>query len=108
MVDRLWVPMMVFPDLNRRQFAARGTSIYGFYQEAFGITVVRVEENLIAVTADDELAAALGIAPGVPLLRVERLALTYDDRPVEYRQRFVNSSRCAYRNVTGLRSSSGA
>lgn len=106
MVDRLWVPLTVFPNLSRAQFAARSASIYGFYQETFGVTVVRVEEKLVAVPADAAAAAALGLAKGSPLLRVERLAFSYDDRPIEYRQRFVNSLRCAYRNVTGLRSSS--
>lgn len=106
MVDRLCVPLTVFPGLNREEFAARSSSIYGFYQEMFGVTVIRVEEKLVAVSADAGAAAALGLSKGTPVLQVDRLAFSYDDHPVEYRRRFVNTSRCAYRNVTGLRASS--
>jgi GntR family transcriptional regulator len=102
-LDRVFVPLEVFPGLTREGFESRTGLIYGFYQERFGITVVRVEESLTACAADADIAAALELAPGTPLLRIERLAFSFDDRPVEWRHRYVNTEHYAYRNVIGLR-----
>jgi DNA-binding GntR family transcriptional regulator len=37
------------------------------------------------VAADRNTARVLGVAPGQPVLQVRRTALTFGDRPVEYR-----------------------
>lgn len=102
MLDRLWMPLDVFPDLDAGMFEARRGSIYGFYQEHFGISVVRVVEDLGGAAADEEAARALNVEVGDPVLRIERTAYTFKDQPVEFRVRLVDSSRCAYRNVRGL------
>jgi GntR family transcriptional regulator len=102
MLDHLWFPLDVFPNVDAKTFAGRRGSIYGFYQEQFGISVVRVVEDLGGALADDSLAQALGVAPGAPVLRIERTAYTFKDKPVEFRVRFVDSGKCAYRNVRGL------
>jgi len=102
MVDRIWIPLDRFVDLNADAFASRRTSIYGFYQERFGVSVVRVVENLGACSAEEDLAQPLEIAVGDALLRIVRTAYTYNDSPVEFRVRYVNSSGCEYQNVRGL------
>jgi GntR family transcriptional regulator len=102
MLDRIWVSLDHFGDLRADQFAARPSSIYGFYQEQYGLSVVRVLEDLGACVADSHLAGVLQIAEGDPLLRIQRTAFTYNDIPIEYRWRYVNSTGCQYRNVRGL------
>lgn len=102
MLDHLWFPLDVFPNLDAKAFAARRGSIYGFYQEHFGISVVRVVEDLGGALADADVASALKIETGTPVLRIERTAYTFKDKPVEFRVRFVESSQCSYRNVRGL------
>jgi GntR family transcriptional regulator len=102
MLDHLWFPLDVFPNLDAQTFVARRGSIYAFYQEQFGISVVRVVEDLSSVSADERTAHALNVEVGAPLLRVERMAYTFKDRPVEFRVRFVTTSRISYRNVRGL------
>ena len=102
MLDRIWVPLERFVDLSADKFANRRSSIYGFYQEAFGISVVRVVENLGACIADEALAESLALPVGEALLRIERTAFTYNDSPVEFRTRYVNSAGCQYHNVRGL------
>ena len=102
MVDRIWVPLDRFADLSVEKFSARQSSIYGFYQEHYAISVVRVVETLGACAADAALAKPLAIRSGAPLLRIQRTAYTYNDTPVEYRLRYVNPERCEYRNVRGL------
>jgi len=102
MLDRIWVPLERFVDLSADKFANRRSSIYGFYQEVYGISVVRVVENLGACIADEALAESLALPVGEALLRIERTAFTYNDSPVEFRTRYVNSAGCQYHNVRGL------
>ena len=64
--------------------------------------MVRVAENLSATLADADVAEMLGVEPGAPILRIERTAYTFKDRPIEFRIRFVDSTQCSYRNVRGL------
>lgn len=102
MLDHLWMPLDVFPELDADTFAARRGSIYGFYQERFGISVVRVVEDLGGAIAGAAMAEALGVQAGTPVLRIERTAYTFKDKPVEFRVRYVESSQCVYRNTRGL------
>ena len=102
MLDRLWIPLDLFPGLDAPGFEARRGSIYGHYQERYGISVVRVAEKLGAISADAELAATLKLAAGAPVLRIERTAFTFRNQPVEFRIRFVDPARAQYTNVRGL------
>jgi GntR family transcriptional regulator len=102
MLDRLWIPLNVFANLGAQDFASRRGSIYGFYQERYAVSVVRVSEDVTAAEADEGVAKALGLKRGAAVLQVERTAFTFQDRPVEFRRRYVDTRRCAYRNVRGL------
>lgn len=83
--DRLQLPATPFRGLTAKRFVERPSTIYRLYQDAFGITVLRARERVRAVAASAEVAQALGIARGLPVLEVRRTALTFGDRPVEYR-----------------------
>ena len=41
----------------------------------------------------------LGVAPGAPVIEVRRTALTFNDRPVEYRVSIVDTARHDYVNM---------
>ena len=43
-------------------------------------------------------APLLAVAPGFPLLSVERLSFTYGDKPVELRRGLYNTAQHFYRN----------
>ncbi len=81
--ERIAVSASVFPGLPAR--APLPNTLYAFYQKAYGVAVVRAEEALSAVAAQERDAAALGVAPGAPLLQVERRALDVTERVVELR-----------------------
>ena len=46
---------------------------------------IRAEERLKAVGATQEVAKALGLKEGYPLLSIERVSFTYGDKPMEWR-----------------------
>jgi GntR family transcriptional regulator len=60
--------------------------------------MIRAEEKIRAVAADEEQARELGVAQGAPLLSVERLSFTYGDKPVELRRGLYRTENHHYRN----------
>ena len=60
-------------------------TLYTLYEERFGVTVYRAAEQLTAVAATEREAELLAVAPGTPLLEIDRLATSLDGVPVEWR-----------------------
>ena len=85
-LDEITLPGALFGGLTRERFAAYRGSMYGFFETAFGVRMLRAEERLRAVAADARSAPLLRVVPGTPLLAVDRVAYTYGDRPVEVRR----------------------
>jgi GntR family transcriptional regulator len=94
--DRLTVSAQMFKGLTERRFRERPSTIYHLYQTEFGITVTHARERARAVAADRAAVRQLGLAPGLPVLQVRRTALTFADRPVEYRVSTVNTAHHDY------------
>lgn len=97
--DRIVVPAALLKGLTEKRFAERGGTIYQLYQSEFGITVLRAAERLRAVPADRAAARVLGVTPGTPLLQVHRVALSFGDKPVEWRVSSVNTAQHDYVNL---------
>lgn len=95
-IDDITIAAARFPGLTEKRFRDRPSTIYNLYQDAFGVSVVRTSERLRAVLADADIATLLGIAPGAPLLQIRRLALSYNEAPVELRTSLVNTERHEY------------
>ena len=83
--DRLQLPLALYRGLTEKRFRERPGTIYRLYQDAFGITVLRAQERARAVAASSETARVLGVAQGAPVLELRRTALSFGDKPVEYR-----------------------
>jgi GntR family transcriptional regulator len=85
-LDEITLPGTLFRGLTKARYDAYRGSMYGFFETQFGVRMLRAEEKLRAVAAEPAAAAILGVAPGSPLLAVDRVAYTYGDRPVEVRR----------------------
>lgn len=94
--DRLVLPVALFKGLTEKRLRERPSTIYHLYQTEFGITVVRAQERARAVAADRAAARVLGVAPGAPVMQLRRIALTFGDKPVEYRISTLNTARHDY------------
>lgn len=86
-VMELLLPLALFPKLTKRDFESGNENLYSLYQSRYGITVLRMEERIFARTADADTAKVLGLRVGHPLLLVERVAYTFNNRAVEVRRR---------------------
>ena len=91
MRDQICLSSAVFKNLNEKSFTKRPSTIYSLYQTDFGITVLRTLERARAVTADSASAKILGIRVASPVMEIHRLALSFGDRPVEYRISTLNT-----------------
>jgi GntR family transcriptional regulator len=97
--DTLVLPAMLFKGLTEKRFRERPNTIYHLYQTEFGITVVRAHERARAVAADRAAARILGVSVGMPVMEVRRIALTFGDRPVEFRTSVIATSQHDYVHV---------
>ncbi len=97
-VDEIVVSAADFPNLSRKHLAHRTGTIYQLFQEQFGINIVHTAEHLRAVAANATDSKLLGVAPGSPILEIDRLSYTYHGRPVEARTCRVNTTQHVYFN----------
>ncbi len=97
-LDDIWLPARLFKGLTAERLSNYRGPMYGLFETEFGVRMIRAEEKIRAVAADDASAALLGLAPGAPLLSVERLSMTYGDRPVELRRGLYSTAGHYYRN----------
>jgi GntR family transcriptional regulator len=83
--DHIIVPAVPFKGLNGAKVEECNGSMYSMYESQFGVRMIRAEERLKAVGATAEVAKALGLKEGYPLLSIERVSFTYGDKPMEWR-----------------------
>ncbi|MCX7946139.1 MAG: GntR family transcriptional regulator [Hydrogenophilus sp.] len=97
-LDEIYLPGDVFEDFSLDALREWRGSLYAFFEQRFGVRMVRAEERLKAVAADRIAAEALGVTERTPLLLVERLTYTYHDRPVEWRKGYYATLEYHYFN----------
>lgn len=79
----LSVPIKLIPDLVKE--TTLPNTLYGFYQQEYGLSVLKVVERIRAVAANEEAAENLGVEYGSPLLEIERTACSIDGTAIELR-----------------------
>lgn len=94
--DTIVIPQALFSKLTGKIVTERPNTIYHLYQTAYGITVVRSAERLRARLADAESAGVLGVKVRSPLLEIRRVAMTFNDAPVEFRRSLINTEQYEY------------
>ena len=98
-LDEIWLPATPFKGLSAERLSSYRGPMYAFFETEFGVRMIRADEKIRAVPAAGEAASLLGLAPGTPLLSVERLSYTYEDQPVELRRGLYNTTAHHYRNA---------
>jgi GntR family transcriptional regulator len=99
--DEIVLPAGLFKGLTKAKFDAYHGSMYSFFETQFGVRTLRAREQVTAIAADRGSAAVLKVAPGEPLLAVERVTYTYGDRPVEWRRGLASTRNHFYLNELG-------
>ena len=92
--ETIVVPQSLFPNLNGGRELPN--TVYELYEGEYGVSIARAEEKLRAVEAPKRVAALLDIAPGAPLLEIDRLAFALDGRVAEWRVSLCDTRDCRY------------
>ncbi|MFM8812296.1 MAG: GntR family transcriptional regulator [Methylophilaceae bacterium] len=80
--DHIVLPAQEFNGLSGKQVDEYKGSLYRMYEELYGIPMVGAHEEIRAVEAPAEVAAALKLKKGTPLLQIDRIAYSYGKRPL--------------------------
>lgn len=97
-LEDIWLPGAIFKGITAERLMEYKGPLYGLFETEFGTRMIRAEEQIKAIAADDESSALLGVASGSPLLSVERASFTYGDKPVELRRGLYLTKYYHYRN----------
>ncbi len=100
-LEDLWLPGGPFKGLTAERLDSYHGTMYALFETEFGVRMVRADEKIRAVLPDDTQQGLLGVAPGTPLLSVERVAYTYNDAPMELRRGLYRTDSHHYHNVLG-------
>lgn len=97
-LEDMWLPGAAFRGLSAEQLASFAGPTYAMFELEYGVRMVRASEKLRAVAATEAQAQPLDVAPGTPLLSVERVAYTYNDQPMELRRGLYRTDTHHYHN----------
>jgi GntR family transcriptional regulator len=97
-LDEIWLPGAMFRGLTLERLSEYKGPLYAMFETEFGTRMIRASEKIRAVAADAAVAALLRVAPGYPLLSVDRVSYTYGDRPVEVRRGWYVTAGYHYQN----------
>src|SRR5439155_7837049 len=101
LLDEISLPAGLFKGLTKAKLDAYHGSMYGFFESQYGVRMIRAEERITAVAADATTAEILRVRVNSPLLAVDRVAFTYDNRPVEWRRGLCSTRGHCYVNELG-------
>lgn len=82
LVEDVALPAALFPDLLEKKSAVE--RIIGLAQE-YGILLGKAEERISLGEASQTVAQQLGIAAGAPIMVLDRVVMSLDGRPIEWR-----------------------
>ena len=97
-LDEIVLCASLFKGLTAQRLNEFEGSVYSFIEMQYGLRMIRAEERITAVAARDEAVTHLKVAPGTPLLCVDRIAFTYGDKPVEWRRGLCRTDGYSYFN----------
>lgn len=100
-IEEIYLPGELFVGLDLEMLQEYKGSFYSLLESNFGVRMLRAEEHIRAVAADQANAKLLDVVQGTPLLSIERVSYTYGDRPVEWRQGLYSTAEHFYSNELG-------
>lgn len=80
-IEHAFYPPDIGLELEKRDLTA--ILMYRVFESELGLQIKEASQTISATLADDDEATLLGAAVGDPLLAIERLTISSDDRPLE-------------------------
>jgi GntR family transcriptional regulator len=98
MIERASMPAALFPGLERRSNFPDGVTVLA---RQFGILLGKGSERIVTERATADVSEVLGVAEGALLIVLDRVILTLDGRPVEWRMGWCNLTGKYYQAQIG-------
>lgn len=86
LAEEIWLPKARFAPMLTVELSAIGPLLYPAYERLCGQLIASAEETLSVELVSAEQAKLVGVAPGQPVVVIERLAFGYDRQPLEWRR----------------------
>ena len=93
--DVTYVPKAIGDRLAQEDLAHR--DIFLILENEYGLSLGQAEMQIEAMLADEPLAGLLKIEEGSPVLRIERLTFTADEKPLDYEHLYYRGDAFQYR-----------
>ncbi len=97
-LEDIWLPGVPFKGLTAERLSAYQGPMYAMFETEFDVRMVRAQEKIRAVLPDSDQSKLLKVEQYTPLLSVERIAFTYDDKAMELRRGLYRTDKHYYRN----------
>lgn len=97
-LEDIWLPATPFKGLTAETLSTYKGPMYALFETEFNVRMVRAEEKIRAIAANETHADLLKVAVGNPLLSVERIAYTYQREPMELRKGYYRTDTHHYQN----------
>jgi GntR family transcriptional regulator len=96
-MEEVFLPLPRFTALRDKPLTDFDTLLYPLYEREFGLVVGGVEDELRVGLADARRAELLAVPEGSAVAIIDRLSLTVDGEPLEWRRAWGHGERFAYR-----------
>ncbi len=93
--EEIWLPLRRFGAILHAEPGEIGDLLYPAYERLCGEMIARAEEAMTVGTATKDDVRLLGLPLGDPVVVIDRLAFSYDNKPVEWRR--THGSAAAFR-----------
>jgi len=101
--SNVFLSARIFPRARKSLIPDGSKALYSLYQQNFNVNVTKVIDSLSTVPAPAEVMRHCALATGTWVLKLRRVAFTYDDLPVEMRTNWISTAHHCYRIVQGER-----
>ena len=96
LVEEIWLPLALFRPLLELPVEDFGPLLYPLYEDCCDQVIAYADEELTAEAAEQTTAELLGIAPGAPVIVIERLSHGFDDTALEWRRSWGRADQFHY------------
>ncbi len=78
---QIYLPFYIGGKLSKQELESQ--TVYRLLEQKFGITIGEAIQNIEACPADDKLVSSLQVPKGSPLLKIKRVTVDKNNRPIE-------------------------
>jgi GntR family transcriptional regulator len=107
-LDETYLPIEIGEKIAPHDLDLELEPIFTLLEQRYDIPLLEAEYKLEAVSADQDVATALGVEAGSPIFLIERTSYSVGDRPVDYEKLHYRGDLIRFRTRLARRKSAGA